>query len=282
MDYLDIKYQTYIDILKEELIPAMGCTEPIALAYCASIVRKVFEVNNIDIKDKVNIDVIVSGNILKNIKSVTVPNTNGLHGIPAAVAVGYVCGDCYKKLEVISTASKKLIDTLPSFIDNNIINIIPCDNDHTLYIEIKAKIKDDLVSVIIQDSHTFVHKVTFNDKVLYFKEKEEKVNVASADKTLLNIIDIIKFGEIVEIVQPIPINENNNIITISEMKAFLNSLFSIKILNASKPDISKPSDKAAWYDAIIYTKKTAKTILAKVVKAKITIIILFCFPPNFL
>lgn len=199
MDFNGIKYQTYIDILKEELIPAMGCTEPIALAYCASIVRQVLKLHNLDANPLDNIEVIVSGNILKNIKSVTVPNTNGLHGIPAAVAVGFVCGDCYKKLEVIASAKKELISTLPQFIENNNITIIPSDNNHTLYIEIKAKINDNIVCAIIQDSHTFVHKVTINDKILYFKDKEEKINVASADKTLLNIIDIIKFGEIVEI-----------------------------------------------------------------------------------
>ena len=194
MDFNGIKYQTYIDILKEELIPAMGCTEPIALAYCASIVRQVLKLHNLDANPLDNIEVVVSGNILKNIKSVMVPNTNGLHGIPAAVAVGFVCGDCYKKLEVIASAKKELISTLPQFIENNNITIIPSDNNHTLYIEIKAKINDNIVCAIIQDSHTFVHKVTINDKILYFKDKEEKINVASADKTLLNIIDIININ----------------------------------------------------------------------------------------
>ena len=87
------KYQAYTKILEEELVPAMGCTEPIAIAYCAAIMKDTLG----NIPDK--IDVYVSGNILKNVKSVTVPNTGGMHGIDAACAIGVIAGDKDKKLD---------------------------------------------------------------------------------------------------------------------------------------------------------------------------------------
>lgn len=107
-------YQTYIQILKEELVPAMGCTEPIALAYCAS---KCFDT----LDDKVqSVDIYVSGNIVKNVKSVIVPNTDGLKGIEASVAAGIVAGQSSKILEVISEVTalqkvemKHFLETVP-------------------------------------------------------------------------------------------------------------------------------------------------------------------------
>ena len=96
----DIKYQAYIQILKEELIPAMGCTEPIALAYAAAKAREVLGC----IPERVHIG--ASGSIIKNVKSVIVPNTNHLKGIPAAAAAGIIAGDASKELEVISDVTE--------------------------------------------------------------------------------------------------------------------------------------------------------------------------------
>ena len=105
----DLVYETYVEILREELVPAMGCTEPIAIAYCASKLR-----------DTLNgfpseLEIYVSGNIIKNVKSVTVPNTNGKHGIEAAACIGIVAGDSSKELEVIVNAKKESIDILDSY-----------------------------------------------------------------------------------------------------------------------------------------------------------------------
>ena len=89
-------YRTFVEILKEELVPASGCTEPIAIAYCAAKAREVLGA----VPEKVAIE--ASGNIIKNVKSVIVPNTDGLKGIPAAAAAGIVGGQAEKQLEVIS------------------------------------------------------------------------------------------------------------------------------------------------------------------------------------
>ena len=92
----DSMYQKYINILKTELVPAMGCTEPIAIAYAAALAQKTLQ------EDVKHVEIYASGNIIKNVKSVTVPNTNGRKGILAAAAIGICAGDPDKKLQVIS------------------------------------------------------------------------------------------------------------------------------------------------------------------------------------
>ena len=101
--------ETYLKILEKELIPSMGCTEPIAIAYCAAVARKTLG----EMPDKVLIE--VSGNILKNAKSVIVPSTNGKKGIDIAASIGIVAGREDKKLEVISSVTKEDIDKIENF-----------------------------------------------------------------------------------------------------------------------------------------------------------------------
>ena len=101
MEKNDLRYQTYVTILKRELVAAMGCTEPIALAYCAAKARATLG----QIPDRVVIE--TSGNIIKNVKSVIVPNTNGEKGIEAAAAIGIVAGDEKLELEVLSNVTEQ-------------------------------------------------------------------------------------------------------------------------------------------------------------------------------
>lgn len=100
----DVKYGAYVQILKEELVPAMGCTEPIALAYAAAKAREILG----SIPDKVVIE--ASGSIIKNVKSVIVPNTNHLKGIPAAATAGIIAGRAEKELEVIAQVTESEIE----------------------------------------------------------------------------------------------------------------------------------------------------------------------------
>ena len=101
MERTGVQYQTFVQILKEELVPAMGCTEPIALAYCAAKAREVLGV----LPDRCMVE--ASGNIVKNVKSVIVPNTGGLKGIEAAAAAGIVAGDAGRVLEVIADVTSE-------------------------------------------------------------------------------------------------------------------------------------------------------------------------------
>ena len=110
MDRSDLLYRQYLDILREELRPAMGCTEPIALAYAGALARQLLG----KLPDKV--EAYVSGNIIKNVKSVIVPNTGGLHGIAPAICAGIVAGKPEKELEVISTVSEEERKALAQFL----------------------------------------------------------------------------------------------------------------------------------------------------------------------
>ena len=103
MNELDNKYQTFIDILNEELVPAMGCTEPIAIAFCAAKVKEVLGNNPSEL------NIFVSGNILKNVKSVIVPHTHGRHGIEVAAAIGILAGDSNKKLEADKSSASAFL-----------------------------------------------------------------------------------------------------------------------------------------------------------------------------
>ena len=188
-----IKYNEYVNILKEELVPAMGCTEPIAIAYCGALVRKTLGVvpNKLEIK--------VSGNIIKNVKSVIVPNTGGMHGIDSAACIGIVAGDPNKELQVIANVTSDKINELIEYKNNTIITIENSLNEHILYIEMIGYLGNDYARVIIQDSHTHVYLIEKNGIILEKNEKELKTNAKSLDKSLLNVEDIVKFSDEVDI-----------------------------------------------------------------------------------
>ena len=193
MNYQDLKYNTYVEILKEELVPAMGCTEPIAIAFCASNVREAL--GHIPSR----IEVYASGNIIKNVKSVIVPHTNGNHGIEAAVGIGILAGNSNAELEVIAKASQSDIDKLPSYLANTPISVKAADTTHALYIEVIGYYKDEYARVIVRDSHTHIYLIEKNNQIIYKNKVEIKTNVTSQDKTLLNVKDIIEFADIVDI-----------------------------------------------------------------------------------
>lgn len=181
-------YEQYIKILKEELIPAMGCTEPIAIAYCASLVKA--ELKQIP----TSTEIYVSGNILKNVKSVTVPNTNGMHGIETAVAIGYIAGKPEKKLEVISEVSPNQIKLLHEYLSNNKIIIKNSNNDSVLYIEIIGKYLEDVVKVVIKDGHINVTLIEKNNNIIYKKNDIKKI-ANKIDYSVLSIKNIYEFAE---------------------------------------------------------------------------------------
>ena len=107
----EARYKAYIDILKEELRPALGCTEPIAVAYAAALAAR--ELGRLPKR----VEISVSGNIIKNVKSVIVPNTGGMRGLPAAAAAGIVAGDPDKELEVIARVTDKQKKDIADFLE---------------------------------------------------------------------------------------------------------------------------------------------------------------------
>ena len=184
-------YQMFVDILNAELKPAMGCTEPIAIAYCGAKLKDTLGA----IPDE--IAVYVSGNIIKNVKSVKVPNTNGRVGIKVAAAIGILAGDSTKELEVIANIDNSKIADIDEYAKN--ITVKPVDNEHTLYIEIIGKKNDDTAKVIILDAHTNIYLVEKNGKILYFNDKKVEHPHLNIDKSVLNIHDIVEFAYAVDI-----------------------------------------------------------------------------------
>jgi len=186
----DNLYNSYIDILKEELIPAMGCTEPIAIAYAAALARKTL--NTIPEK----IDIAVSGNIIKNVKSVIVPHTGGLRGIPAAVAAGIIAGDADSKLEVLSNVTEDKVNEIPFYLDKNCINITLAHTPHIFDIMITAYSGNDTVFVRLVDKHTNLVTIKRNDVVLFNNPVVAPI-VKQTDRSILSIENIVNFADIV-------------------------------------------------------------------------------------
>ena len=183
-----IHYNEYINILKEELIPAMGCTEPIAIAFAGAKAREVLGCT----PDKVLIE--VSGNILKNVKSVVVPHTGGLRGIPAAVAIGIVAGNSEKELEVLSDITENQIEETKAFLEKTPITVHFADTPHTFDIMITLTKGEDSAFVRLAEHHTNIVCINKNGKTLCEKKVVPQTN-GLTDHSVLSIEEIIEFAE---------------------------------------------------------------------------------------
>ena len=160
MERSDALYRQYLNILEEELRPAMGCTEPIALAYAGAKAKVLLGT----LPDK--ICVWVSGNIIKNVKSVVVPNTGGLHGIAAAVCAGVVVGEAEKQLEVISCVSEEGRAALASYMETAKVEIHPAESELIFDIDLHLYAGEDHVRVRIVNHHTNLVHISKNGEVL--------------------------------------------------------------------------------------------------------------------
>ncbi len=188
----DALYNQFIAILKEELRPAMGCTEPIALAYAGAKAREVLG------KLPSRIDVFVSGNIIKNVKSVVVPNTGGLRGIAAAVCAGVVAGDASKVLEVISSVSKEKQAELKDYMQEVEINIEPSSAELVFDIDLTLYAGEDNARVRIVNHHTNIVHISRNDEVMVELPIEESSEDNLTDKTCLSIERIVEFADVLD------------------------------------------------------------------------------------
>ena len=187
-------YSAYTEILEEELMAAMGCTEPIALAYAAAIARR--ELN--DLPDKVLVQ--TSGSIIKNVKSVIVPNTGHLKGIPAAVSAGIVAGNPDKELEVIADVSKDDIKNIEKFMQEKEIVVEHLDEGIIFDIVITLYKGEDYAKVHIINSHTNVVLVEHNHQVLKSSDCLNDMPSDTAKYELLNMKDIWDYINHVELV----------------------------------------------------------------------------------
>lgn len=191
MERSDPRYQAYVKILKEELIPAMGCTEPIALAYAAAKAREVLGM----LPESVQLQ--VSGSIIKNVKSVIVPNTGHLKGMEAAVAAGIIAGSADRELEVISEVSEDKKAAIRDYLQTVPISIQHIEQGHVFDIIVTERSGDSYAKVRIADFHTNICLIEKNGRVLYEKPllNEEARRDSRVDRSLLNMKDIWDFAE---------------------------------------------------------------------------------------
>ena len=189
----DILYQQYIDILKEELRPAMGCTEPIALAYAGAKARSILGKR----PDKVRL--FVSGNIIKNVKSVVVPNTGGLHGMAAALCAGIVAGDPEKELQVISSVSKTAHAEIKAYMETLDLDIQPAYSDLVFDIDVFEYADDDCVRLRIINHHTNIVLIEKNGEKIIDLPITESSEDHLTDKSCLTIENIVAFADCLDV-----------------------------------------------------------------------------------
>ncbi len=183
------KYQDYINVLKEELIPAMGCTEPIAIAYAGAIAREHLGC----LPEHVEID--VSGNIIKNVKSVIVPNTGGLRGIEVAAAAGIVAGDSAKELKVISEVSTEAVAVIHKFLESTPITVNFSDSKKIFDIMITVYGNGHSAYVRICEFHTNIVEIREDDKYVLQKDIAVEDSLGFTDRGFMNVQEIIEFAD---------------------------------------------------------------------------------------
>lgn len=161
-------YNEYVNILKEELVPAMGCTEPISIAYAAANARKALGF----IPEHIEIE--ASPNIIKNVKSVIVPNTGHLRGIDAAAIAGIIAGQADNELEVLSGVTEEQIKTISEYLDKSICTVKPSENGYIFYVSVLLSGGGHTSFVEIAGNHTNIITVKKDDEILFAKDYVEQ------------------------------------------------------------------------------------------------------------
>ncbi|MEG2330370.1 MAG: serine dehydratase subunit alpha family protein, partial [Anaerorhabdus sp.] len=183
------QFDAYYTILNEELVTATGCTEPIALAFVSAMARKVLE------KDPTKIIAYCSANVVKNVKSVTIPNTNNNRGIMTAVNAGWIAGDADKELEVISIVSDEQKQRIEEISKTSLVEVVCLKDEPNLSIRIQMFSDEDEVNVTLYHTHTNITKVEKNKEILYEKSCDlDNFNASLTDRSVLNLKGIQEFA----------------------------------------------------------------------------------------
>lgn len=178
----------YNNFLREKMVPAFGCTEPIALAYGASRARSILG------EDPEKIIAKLSGNMIKNVNSVKVPGTDGRKGIEISLAAGAFLGDYNKKLEVLSSVDKSKLNMLDDLIKKGLVKIELVHEIKGLYIDIVMEKNGNKSRVIIKDYHTNIIYESINNKVLFENKNEDEKLESKIDLSFDKIYDFAKSG----------------------------------------------------------------------------------------
>ena len=187
------RYEAYVRLLEQELVPAMGCTEPIAVAYAAAVAAKALPVR----AEKVSI--VVSGNIIKNVKSVIVPNTGGLHGLEAAAAAGIIAGDPEQKLLVISQVTPAQQTQIAAYLKEAAFTVEESQSGALFDIQITLWGGSHTTMCRITGEHTNIVDIEKDGKTVFHREIAMDGQEEDADKALLTVEDIVTFADTVDI-----------------------------------------------------------------------------------
>lgn len=189
----DYTYQQFVSILKEELLPAMGCTEPIAIAYAAAVARETLgQLPN-------RAEIYVSGNIIKNVKSVVVPHTGGLRGIEAAASAGIRLGDADGLLEVLSQIKPEEIHYIQEYLHETDMQVYHADSPYIFDIDVRVSAQGSSARVRIVDFHTNIVLIQKNGETILEKELSGKKVENLTDRSCLSVEKIVAFADLVDI-----------------------------------------------------------------------------------
>ena len=189
----DQLYNQFLAILHEELKPAMGCTEPIAMAYAAARARQTLGA----VPEKIRLW--VSGNIIKNVKSVVVPNTGGLHGMAAAICAGIIGGNADRELQVIADVPEEKHAEIKAYMDTVDLEIQPSYSELVFDIDLFLYHGEDMVRLRIANHHTNVVLIQKNSEILLELPVSESSEENLTDKSCLTIERIVEFADCVDV-----------------------------------------------------------------------------------
>ena len=257
-------YENYINILKEQLVPALGCTEPIAIAYAGAKVREVLG----EFPQKVAVK--CSGNMIKNVKGVTVPNSGDLKGIDTAALLGIIGGRADMELEVLESVTDEDRAYLRELLKKDICTCDLVPDTDNLYIDITVWSENHSAQVIISTYHTNIVKIVKDDTVILDKENQinHQENTPPADKALLNVKDIIEFADTVKIedIKPILAASKKNMIE-SFMKVRGRKKALLTLVKIIQDNIINPEEQTIYIahcDCLDEAKKLGEQIKAAV------------------
>ena len=192
-------YRDYVKILEEELLPAMGCTEPIAVAYCAAVARETLGA------PVESVTVYASGNIIKNVKSVVVPNTGGMRGIAAATAAGIVAGDASLELQVISKVTEEQKAGIAAFLKRTPVEILVADSGLVFDLIVAVSGGGHNSRVRIANYHTNIVLVERDGKVLRSAEVRGEEENDLTDRSFMTAESILDFADSVDLSEVRPL-----------------------------------------------------------------------------
>ena len=193
MKQTDERYQQYIKVLKEELVAAMGCTEPVSIAYAAARARELLGA------EPRHVLIEASGNIIKNVKSVTVPHTGGMKGIEAAAAAGIAAGDASRGLQVIASIAESSLPQIKAYLERTDIQVRRLESADVLDLIVRVRHGEEEAAVRISGAHDHIVWEMKNGDVLLRRKKPRQEEAPLIDRSFMSVEGILDFADSVDL-----------------------------------------------------------------------------------